>query len=55
MSHAKVLIREIELHISNTSLCIDGQVYDQGIPFKTSWTLEKCPFHDEINERKIKN
>jgi hypothetical protein len=31
-----------------------GQVYDQGIPFRTFWTLEKCPFHVEINERKIK-
>jgi hypothetical protein len=31
-----------------------GQVYNQGIPFKTFRILEKCPFHDEINERKIK-
>jgi hypothetical protein len=31
-----------------------GQWFDMGIPFRTSWILEKCPFHDEINERKIK-
>jgi hypothetical protein len=29
----------------------NGQVYDQGIPSRTSRTLEKFPFHDEINER----
>jgi hypothetical protein len=29
-----------------------GQVYDQVI--WTFRTLEKCSFHDEINERKIK-
>jgi hypothetical protein len=31
-----------------------GQVSDHGIPFRTFQTLEKCPFHVEINERKIK-
>jgi hypothetical protein len=31
-----------------------GQWSNQGIPIRTSRTLEKYPFHDEINERKIK-
>jgi hypothetical protein len=45
---------QLVMRAMEVKLSLIRQVSDQGIPFRTFRTLEKCPFHVEINERKIK-